>query len=816
MKKAISFQRVMTLIVMCAISMFLLTNCVKEISLGSIQGIVTNSSNNEPIQGVNVSLSPTGLSTVTGSDGRYEFKNLEAGQYTVQAMAEGYEANTKSITIVQGNVSSGDMTLKPEIAGFKLNMDYLDFGTGFNQRSFKLINTSTSLSINWSISTVADWISVTPSSGSLNANQEVTLIVDIDRTLIESSTTTNISVEAAGRTVVLPVNVSVSGSEGPKLQLSVNALDFGSSPYTTSLPFYVMNAGPVGTSLNWACSNITVDWLTIEPATGNTAGGSSTPVMASIDRSKIDGMVSTAITISGAGTSSSITISAASEGAGVAILQLSEGSLDFGETEVTKTFMVKNVGSTGTVLEWTIDTPSEDWLTLTPMSGSTNAGNGTLVTVVVDRNKIHGTVSTTVTVRGANTYSNISVSAANLVPVLEVSTSTIDFGKQSITQTFEVKNTGDEGSLLEWTIPEPSVEWLTVSPTSGSLNANENSTVTLTIDRTKFDGSVTTTLRVTSGDQTSNISVSATTPTATMQVPITTVDFGKIDSQKTIEIRNTGETGSYVNWIIAAPSVDWLTVSPMTGSATPTSMSLVTLTVDRAAFVGEETTSITITGAGSTATVTLTVDNSVVATDGLYAYFTFDSDEIVDWTGNFSGLNYGVLFSDDAPGGTGKSAVFDGETSYIYIPDNVIPGGVPYSINFWFKTGRNDQTFFGTKYVNYSTVCYRMGLTGNSCVFIQLERGYNWTSTNPITAYVNNTWHMLTFTYNGTTANYYIDGILLETVSTGGLLWANGLDAFYFGKHFNTGVYYGKLDNFRSYNRALTQNEVRAIYNAKQ
>ena len=84
--------------ILLAASYCMLVSCVKEIEItvGSIQGIVTNAQNNEPIQGVNISLSPTGLSAVTGSDGRYEFTNLAAGQYTVQGVKSGFESNTKN------------------------------------------------------------------------------------------------------------------------------------------------------------------------------------------------------------------------------------------------------------------------------------------------------------------------------------------------------------------------------------------------------------------------------------------------------------------------------------------------------------------------------------------------------------------------------------------------------------------------------------------------------------------------------------------------------------------------------------------------
>ncbi|MBO6027246.1 MAG: carboxypeptidase regulatory-like domain-containing protein [Bacteroidales bacterium] len=785
----------------------LLTTCNKEVTVGSIQGIVSDASNNEPIQGVNISLSPTGLSAVTGSDGRYEFMNLEGGQYTVQGVKTGYESNTKNITIVAGNVSSGDMTVTPEITGFRLNVDYLDFGTGFSSLNFKIINTSTSLPINWSITENMDWMTTTPSSGNLNAGKEVAIVVTIDRDLIDQSTTANLTVAAGDQTIVLPVNVSVAGSAGPQLQLSETSLDFGVS--ANSLVFHVMNTGPAGTSLKWNCSNVLVDWLMISPTSGHTDGGGSSPVMATIDREKIDGVVSTSVTVSGAGSSATITINASTEGAGVAILQLSEGSLDFGETETTKTFMVKNVGSTGTVLEWAIAKPNLDWLTLTPMTGNTNAGSSTQVTAVVDRNKIHGTVSTTITVNGANNSANLSVSAVNFQPTMEVPVTSIDFGKIDTQKSIQIKNIGDEGSVLAWSIASPSVNWLTVSPSSGNINANQSKTVNLKIDRTKFDGDVSTTITITAGNQSATVSITASTAEAAMSVPVTDIDFGKTSSQETFQIRNTGETGSYVNWSIATPSVNWLTISPMTGSTNTTSPSTVTLTVDRNAFVGEETTSITITGAGSTATVTLSIDNQVILTDGLIAYYNFDDGTVTDWGGNYNGLNFNALTPSDTPSGQGQSMQFDGQSNYIYIPHAIIITGGPWSYNIWFKIGQNNCSLFKTNHDSFY-----ISFDGSSKLYIRPNRFKSWTTNNSFISYLNNQWHMLTLTYNGFSIVAYIDGVLFEYTMNDNFDYSWGGEyntATYFGNAFN-----GKMDNIRTYNRALTADEVRALFNAHQ
>ena len=152
-----------------AFALCMMTSCEKEkpVATGKIQGIVTNSITGEPIKSVNISLSPTGLSAVTGSDGRYQFNNLEPGQYTVQGMKEGYESNTKNITIVAGNISSGDMTMKPMVSGFTLNVQTLDFGENFSQLTFKIINASQTIPLSWEIEESLNWLTATPNSGNL-------------------------------------------------------------------------------------------------------------------------------------------------------------------------------------------------------------------------------------------------------------------------------------------------------------------------------------------------------------------------------------------------------------------------------------------------------------------------------------------------------------------------------------------------------------------------------------------------------------------------------------------------------------------------
>lgn len=212
MKKA-NFNLILGVFLAFAVCMMTSCNKIDDITnptkYGRIQGIVTNYTTNEPLQGVNISLSPSGLSAVTGSDGRYEFNDIEVGQYTVQGMKTGFETNTKSIVVTEEAVASGDMQLRTATTGFNLSVEYLDFGNHFNTLTFKIINASATTPMSWEIFESLNWLTVTPNTGNLQGGQEVTLTVTIDRTLIHQNTTGNITIHTADMEKILPVSVSL-------------------------------------------------------------------------------------------------------------------------------------------------------------------------------------------------------------------------------------------------------------------------------------------------------------------------------------------------------------------------------------------------------------------------------------------------------------------------------------------------------------------------------------------------------------------------------------------------------------------------------
>jgi hypothetical protein len=98
------------------LNFIVIISCSKEdkIMTGGLNGIVTNKVTGEPISGVNLTLSPGGLSKTNGNDGRYEFQQIEAQQYSVQASATGYTYNVRLISVTAGQTAKCDIQLMPK------------------------------------------------------------------------------------------------------------------------------------------------------------------------------------------------------------------------------------------------------------------------------------------------------------------------------------------------------------------------------------------------------------------------------------------------------------------------------------------------------------------------------------------------------------------------------------------------------------------------------------------------------------------------------------------------------------------------------
>lgn len=180
--------------------------CAPDVELpGSIYGVVTNKATGEPIKSAGVTLNPNGATTVTGSDGCFEFTGLAQGGYAVVIAKTDYKEYTSGmITVETGQTTHVDVQLEKLPPSLRVvnndneDIDVLDFGAQKSDisRSFNIFNDGES-SLEWEITYTADWIkSVSKTSGILRADSTQALVVIIDREKLsggENTTTFHIT-----------------------------------------------------------------------------------------------------------------------------------------------------------------------------------------------------------------------------------------------------------------------------------------------------------------------------------------------------------------------------------------------------------------------------------------------------------------------------------------------------------------------------------------------------------------------------------------------------------------------------------------------
>lgn len=174
-------------------------SCVPEELPGSIYGTVVDKATGEPIKSAGVELSPSGLKTVTGSEGQFEFTELDPGKYTLIITKTGYlDGVSSTIEVKPGQQAKGDVQIEKLPPALKVvddnrqEISTLDFGSAIDDvaRSFSLFNDGVE-SLEWQITVTADWIkSVSKIEGVLSAGATQSLIVTIDRTKLKSGENT--------------------------------------------------------------------------------------------------------------------------------------------------------------------------------------------------------------------------------------------------------------------------------------------------------------------------------------------------------------------------------------------------------------------------------------------------------------------------------------------------------------------------------------------------------------------------------------------------------------------------------------------------
>jgi hypothetical protein len=208
-------------------------------------------------------------------------------------------------------------------------------------------------------------------------------------------------------------------------------------------------------------------------------------------------------------------------------------------------------------------------------------------------------------------------------------------------------------------------------------------------------------------------------------------------------------------------------------------------------------------GASATSvTATFTTRHDIIPTDGLIAFYPFNSNAL-DASGNgHDGTVHGAMLTSDRFGESNRAYVFN--NSYITVPhspDLSFDPAASLSIELWlYRTADVPMHILGKR-----ITCWSAG-GGNYQAAIAADNLLYEVAEIPL-----NVWVHVCATFSGTTINVYIDGEFRGThvatrdpENTVDLKIGNSSDC--------PSYWIGKLDDVRIYNRVLTTDEIRSLY----
>lgn len=197
---------------------------------GAIYGCITDFATGNPIHNANVQLRPTGETTLTGSDGMYEFLDIEDGNYsiTISKAEYGELIDDYVIQVKNGRRMRRDVQIEkiPTFIRFTdmygNDIQELDFGSNpsLDMLSFNIYNNGT-VTISCKVEYSCNWImSVSEVPSSLAPGQNVLVSVRIDRSKLNAGqNVTNLYITSNnGSNVILIMATGDTSSSAPSVR----------------------------------------------------------------------------------------------------------------------------------------------------------------------------------------------------------------------------------------------------------------------------------------------------------------------------------------------------------------------------------------------------------------------------------------------------------------------------------------------------------------------------------------------------------------------------------------------------------------------
>ncbi|GCE48151.1 hypothetical protein EI42_04149 [Thermosporothrix hazakensis] len=551
-----------------------------------------------------------------------------SGESTIQADAQGNFTDTVVITsdwkggthvVNAEDAQTHKMATFPVIVSGKgssagpahlnLSVDTLDMGAEDaltnTTRTISLLNTGGG-QITWKGQSKQKWLLVSPSSGMFASGQSARITIAVDRSELEAGKYQGeLTFTSNAGTVVLPVKMEVlpvattnSGKmELSPVLLSFSATDGGPSPAPQQIT--LSNAGL--SAFSWTAHS-DANWLSVSPQTRTLYSGESMSLKVAVNTTTLlpgtyHGTIRfiAAENLPGSPQILNVTVTVLPRcNLEINPALLSFDSILYEDAPAKQTLTLG--GSTGcsAPLDWKISS-SAKWLTFDRASGST---------------KDYKTVGIGVNTKGMQpgTYEGEllfhTAAGTRAVPVTLTirlgSTPAMEVSPQQIavsaiwgagnTETVPLTITNTGGGVLHWNASASSGVWMTLSQTSGTLEAGQSISIRVSASTSAIEqpGTYEDSITITATDQAGKAIKDAMTVPVSFEVQApcsitatpSTIAFEQGANGSTTLTLTLSEAGSCANplrWTAQA-SGKWLSVTPSSGQLSPDAAAVLNVT----------------------------------------------------------------------------------------------------------------------------------------------------------------------------------------------------------------------------------------------
>lgn len=487
----------------------------------------------------------------------------------------------------------------------------LKFDCSNTAKTLTISNTGCGI-LNFQISKVntCSWLSLNPSSGSINTDQSSTISITASETgLSIGSYSCQLKVESQGlNTQYISIEFKIEG----KPVLNKNIVSFNCS--STTGDFTISNSG-CG-ALNYSITGIPA-WLELSKITGSVVKSVSEKITATIKSNTLAcGTLSDTLNI----VASDQTLPLIVNYSKTAAITLSKSSIILNESsnDLNDTIRITNSGccsipfsiaESGQFLKSTLP----PWLQISPNSGSIPANSylNIILTGQCGQATCQDYQQTFSIIGEGITNESFQVNlTCGSDPVMRVSSNSLNLGSEVQTSTFVIFNDGK--CPLSFILSKTDAWISSISPSSGTVDGESSKTITITINRGLFTGcnqSYTGTISsaTNAGNSTIQITAQHSGNSPSLSTSTNAILFATLTESKTVTLSNSGDCP--LSWTASKNS--WITISASSGNITGKGSQTLTVTlIAEQMSCGSNTGSITLASNGGTNTITVNATKS--------------------------------------------------------------------------------------------------------------------------------------------------------------------------------------------------------------